>query len=143
MRLPLTLPPNFSLRPGDENEEVQSISSVDSVNTDAFVSDQVLTSSRMGDGSVFDTVLGIENRVVGIRDLVDQETLGIQIDRRLPTDILFGGQPNVGPNLDVTAIRIRRALKKVRQSMKGDAGNILLKDACRNQINERRTQTSS
>ena len=115
VRPPLTLPPNFSLRPGDENEEVQSISSVDSVNTDAVsVSDQVLTSSRMGDGSVFDNVLGTENRVAGIRDLVDQETLGIQIDRRLPTDILFGGQPNVGPNLDAAkeAIRIRRALEE-------------------------------
>ena len=115
VRPPLTLPPNFTLRPGDEEAEQSSDKVVASIKTDAVsVSDQVLTSSRSGDGSIFDTVLGTEYRVAGIRDIVDEETLGIQIDRRLPTDILFGGQPNVGPNLDATkeAIRIRRALEE-------------------------------
>lgn len=117
VRPPLTLPPNFTLRPGDETAETDTANSqvVASIKTDAVsVSDQVLTSSRISDGSIFDAVLGTDKRLPSIRDLVDEETLGIQIDRRLPTDILFGGKPNVGPNLNATkeAIRIRRALEQ-------------------------------
>ncbi len=115
VRPPLTLPPNFSLRPGDEEDETQVSASTETASTDAVsISDQLLTSSRKGDGSFFDKVLGTDERIAGIRDIVDTETLGIQIDRRLPTDILFGGQPNVGPNLNATleAIRIRRALEE-------------------------------
>lgn len=114
VRPPLTLPPNFNLRPGNE-EETEGTVSTGVVKTDAVsISNQVLTASRTTDGSLFDAVLGTGERVQGIRQIVDEETLGIQIDRRLPTDILFGGQPNIGPNLDAAqeAIRIRRALEE-------------------------------
>lgn len=115
VRPPLTLPPNFSLRPSDEDNAQDDNLASNSLGTDAVsISDQLLTESRTGDGSIFDNVLGTGERMAGIRDIIDAETLGIQIDRRLPTDLLFGGQPNVGPNLNATleAIRIRRALEE-------------------------------
>ena len=114
VRPPLTLPPNFNLRPNNDVETVSEATEA-SIKTDAIsVSDQVLTASRTYDGSTFDTVLGTDQRITNIRIIVDEETLGIQIDNRVPTDILFGGQPNVGPNLDAVreTIRIRRALEE-------------------------------
>ena len=121
VRPPLTLPPNFSLRPGQEDDEAPAVSA-NAVKTDAVsISNQVLTASRTSDGSFFDAILGTDKRVDGIRQIVDEETLGIQIDRRVPTEILFGGQPNVGPNLDAAreAIRIRRALESGKPVTEG------------------------
>jgi hypothetical protein len=112
VRPPLTLPPGFARRPGDEEDEQRQTTRVTSITGDAVtVSDQVLTSARAADGSIFDAVLGTDDRLADIRNIIDTETLGIQIDRRLPVDILFGGTPNVGPNLNAFEEdrRIRRA----------------------------------
>ena len=38
-----------------------------------------------------------------IRTKVDEETYGVQIEKRLPLQILFGGLPDVGPVLDKMA----------------------------------------
>ena len=109
VRPPLTLPPNFNLNPENDTAEAP-VSSTDAVS----VSTRVLTNNASTDASVFDTLLGTENRVAGIRELVNEETYGIQLERRLPIEIIFGGQPNVGPNLDSTkeALRLREAFEK-------------------------------
>ncbi|MCE2516822.1 MAG: DUF3035 domain-containing protein [Alphaproteobacteria bacterium] len=108
VRPPLTLPPNFALRPGDEDDAVAPVSGTDAVST----SDKVLTRANRADASKFDALFGTDQRVANIREIVDEETLGVQIERRIPIQVLFGGTPNVGPNLNSVeeAIRIRRAL---------------------------------
>ena len=35
-----------------------------------------------------------------VRSRIDEETAGIQIERRLPLQIIFGGVPQVGPVLN-------------------------------------------
>ena len=118
VRPPLTLPPNFSLRPATDpaNAETDSAALTAPVSgTDAVsVSDQSLTQAARADGSAFDVLFGTGNRLENIRELVDEETYGIQIERRLPLEVIFGGQPNVGPNLDAAAeaLRIRKALEE-------------------------------
>jgi hypothetical protein len=112
VRPPLTLPPNFALRPQDEEGGITSaparVSGVDAVST----SDQILTKSGQGDASAFDALFNTDERLADIRNIIDEETLGIQLEKRIPVTILFGGQPNVGPNLNSfdEALRIRRAL---------------------------------
>jgi hypothetical protein len=118
VRPPLTLPPNFSLRPATDpaNAETDSAALTAPVSgTDAVsVSDQSLTQAARADGSAFDALFGTGDRLENIRELVDEETYGIQIERRLPLEVIFGGQPNVGPNLDAAAeaLRIRKALEE-------------------------------
>ena len=98
---PLTLPPNFTLRPSDE-ETVQNT---------LVTSEELLGSSSSANASVFDTLFGTGEAVSGIREIVDEETLGIQIERRIPLDILFGRTSNVGPTLDSEGetLRIRKS----------------------------------
>ena len=118
VRPPLTLPPNFTLRPSTDAESAEAgaeTASAPVTGTDAVsVSDQSLTQAARADGSAFDALFGTSARFENIRQLVDDETYGIQIERRLPLEIIFGGQPNVGPNLDAAAeaLRIRQALEK-------------------------------
>lgn len=109
VRPPLTLPPNFQLSPENDTEIAPNTGS-DAVST----AEKLLTASTDGDASIFDGVFGTDQRISNIRQLVDEETLGIQIERRLPIEILFGGQPNVGPNLNAAAeaLRIRKALAR-------------------------------
>ena len=38
-----------------------------------------------------------------IRTKVDEETYGVQLEKRLPLQILFGGLPDIGPVLDKMA----------------------------------------
>ena len=46
-----------------------------------------------------------------IRTKIDEETYGIQLEKRLPLQTLFGGLPDVGPVLDTMAedLRLRKA----------------------------------
>ena len=108
VRPPLTLPPSFNLRPGDDD-------AASPVRNDAVsVVDQALTGSASASAVGFDALFDFSQIEPDIRTKIDEETIGIQIERRLPVQILFGGQPNVGPNLvsDSEALRIRRALSE-------------------------------
>ena len=109
VRPPLTLPPNFTLSPDTEIAEAP-VSSTDAIS----VSDRVLTDNAEADAGIFDDLFGTDERIADIRQLVDEETLGIQLERRLPLSVIFGGQPNIGPNLNSTkeAIRLRDAFEK-------------------------------
>jgi len=111
VRPPLTLPPNFTLRPGDEETEAATAPTVASGAISQ--TDQVFTSTARTDASSFETLFGTDEIEPDIRQKIDEETLGVQLDRRLPIQILFGGQPNVGPNLSAAqeAERIRRAIE--------------------------------
>ena len=105
VRPPLTVPPNFSLDPVEDEATTQA--PADAVT----VSGAVLTGGDRTTASGFDGLFGLDRIRPGIRTTVDEETLGIQYDSRLPVHVLFGGQPNVGPTLspEAEAIRIRDA----------------------------------
>lgn len=111
VRPPLTLPPNFNLRPGDEEVETSVAAAIASDSMGQ--TDQVFTSSARANASSYDALFGTGELDPEIRQKVDEETLGVQLDRRLPIQILFGGQPNVGPNLSAAqeAERIRKAIE--------------------------------
>lgn len=108
VRPPLTLPPNFNLRPDDD------LAAEPARNDAVSVTDQVLTQSATAQVSGLDSLFGLNEAEPDIRTTIDEETIGIQIEKRLPIQILFGGQPNVGPNLvaEDEALRIRRALSE-------------------------------
>ena len=42
---------------------------------------------------------------------VDEETYGVQLEKRLPLQILFGGLPDVGPVLDKMGRRLKASQK--------------------------------
>jgi hypothetical protein len=108
VRAPLTLPPNFDLRPSEDQ-------TVEATRNDAVsITDQVLTRSASTQAVGFDSLFAFDEIVDDIRTLVDEETIGVQIEKRLPVHVLFGGQPNVGPNLvaDEETRRIRRAISE-------------------------------
>jgi len=115
IRPPLTLPPNFSLRPGDVNDEEIASGQVSNTQIDnsAITQSRALLTTSSADASNFDELFGTDQAIENIRAIVDEETLGIQLDSRIPLEQLFGGKPEVGPDLnaEAEAFRIRQAIK--------------------------------
>jgi hypothetical protein len=116
IRPPLTLPPNFTLRPNDDNDD--ETASVSRANTQASVSaigqsQKLFGTNDSANASSFEELFGTDQIIPNIRNIIDEETLGIQLDRRVPLEQIFGGQPEVGPDLDAAAeaYRIRQAIK--------------------------------
>lgn len=114
IRPPLTLPPNFTLRPNDDNDAA----SANLANAQAGVSaigqsQSLLGTNNSANASSFEELFGTDQIIPNIRNIIDEETLGIQLDRRVPLEQIFGGQPEVGPDLDAAAeaYRIRQAIK--------------------------------
>ena len=118
IRPPLTLPPNFSLRPGDDADTANDTATQTLANAQANISaigqsQNLIGTSDSADASSFEELFGTDQIIPDIRNIVDKETLGIQLDRRVPLEQIFGGQPEVGPDLDAAAeaYRIRQAIK--------------------------------
>ncbi len=115
IRPPLTLPPNFSLRPGDVNDEDIASGQAANLQIDnsAVTQSRALFATSSADASNFDELFGTDQAIENIRAIVDEETLGIQLDKRVPLEELFGGKPEVGPDLnaEAEAFRIRQAIK--------------------------------
>ena len=72
----------------------------------------VVGSSEGGYEALFDFASVPDN----IRETVDEETYGIQFERRLPIQMLFGGLPDIGPVLDQFA-EDQRLRKNLREGM--------------------------
>ena len=62
-----------------------------------------------------------------IRERVDEETYGIQLERRVPLQLIFGGLPNIGPILDKVA-EDQRIRKNLREGLLPTDGDILATD---------------
>ena len=109
VRPPLTLPPNFAVRPNAEGDDIAPPPSVIEAVEQA---EQVLGTTPTQTASDFDALFGTHRIVPNIRTLIDEETLGLQLDSRIPIQELFGGAPEIGPDLDAgrEAYRIRRAI---------------------------------
>ena len=115
-RPPLTLPPDFSLRPipGEGGNNGNQAGGAETIDVSAQgLTDQLLTDKKRADASAFDDLFGTDRIVPGIRERIDSETLGVQLEQRVPAELLFGGVPDIGPALDANAeaIRIRQAIK--------------------------------
>ncbi len=108
VRPPLSLPPGFSDRPEDIVKQAERKGADAQSSTEKLL--EVSSSSESGFASLFDFSAVPSN----IRTKVDEETYGIQIEKRLPLQMLFGGVPNVGPVLDKMgeATRLRKAQMK-------------------------------
>ena len=109
VRPPLTLPPNFAVRPNADGDDIAPPPSVIEAVEQA---EQILGTTPTQTASDFDALFGTHRIVPNIRRLIDEETLGLQLDSRIPIQELFGGAPEIGPDLDAgrEAYRIRRAI---------------------------------
>ena len=108
VRPPLSLPPGFADRPEDILAKDKKATGVDA-ETSAQTVLAVGNSASNGFEQLFDFSVVPD----GIRDKVDAETYGIQLENRFPYQQLFGGLPNIGPVLDKMAEDAR--LRKARQ----------------------------
>ena len=104
VRPPLSLPPGFS----DTAENI--IQKSETSQSDAQSQTARLFSGNNADNSGFVGLFDFSSIPDDIRSKVDEETYGVQLEKRLPLQILFGGLPDVGPVLDKMAedSRLRR-----------------------------------
>ena len=112
VRPPLSLPPGFAEKPED------ILAASEPVTTDAKSSAAQLLgfTQRSGTGvdmTKFDSLFDFSGVPDDIRRKIDEETYGVQLEKRLPLQTLFGGLPEVGPMLDKMAedVRLRQARK--------------------------------
>jgi len=105
VRAPLSLPPGF----GDSPEDIMKSSRTSGVTAQASTAN--LLSSQTVEGSEFTSLFDFSGVPDDIRTKVDEETYGIQLEKRLPLQKLFGGVADVGPVLDKMAedLRLRKA----------------------------------
>jgi hypothetical protein len=106
VRPPLSLPPGFS----DTAENI--IKKAENNFGDAQSQTIKLLGASNVKNSGFAGLFDFTSVPDDIRTKIDEETYGIQLERRLPLQTLFGGLPDVGPVLDKMAEDMR--LRKVR-----------------------------
>ena len=97
VRPPLSLPPGFS-ETADNIIEKSETSKGDAQSQTA----ELLGANNV-ENSGFTGLFDFSSVPDDIRTKVDEETYGVQLEKRLPLQILFGGLPDVGPVLDKMA----------------------------------------
>ncbi len=104
VRPPLSLPPGFS----DTAENI--IQKGETGQGDSQSQTAKLLGANNIENSSFTGLFDFSSVPNDIRTKVDEETYGVQLEKRLPLQILFGGLPDVGPVLDKMAedSRLRR-----------------------------------
>ncbi len=95
VRPPLSLPPGFSARPSQDTV-AQTAAAAPTAASQA----SALLQTRNGNAEGFEQVFNFSAIEEDIRSRIDEETAGIQVERRLPLQIIFGGVPTVGPVLN-------------------------------------------
>ena len=104
VRPPLSLPPGFS----ETAENI--IQKSETSQGDAQSQTAKLLGANDVESTGFTGLFDFSSVPDDIRTIVDEETYGVQLEKRLPLQILFGGLPDVGPVLDKMAedSRLRR-----------------------------------
>jgi hypothetical protein len=105
VRPPLSLPPGFS----DSAKNI--IEMAETNEGDAQTQTAKLLDTNNVESSGFDGLFDFSSVPDDIRTKIDEETYGIQLEKRLPLQTLFGGLPDVGPVLDKMGedLRLRKA----------------------------------
>ena len=105
VRPPLSLPPAFSSRPTGKDSDTAAVAASNALERSTRIFNQ-----RGANADNFNELFAFEQIEEDIRAKVDEETVGIRFERRLPFQIVFGDLPNVGPVVDKMAedARIRR-----------------------------------
>lgn len=125
VRPPLSLPPGFADRPEDIREsEALAAVGLDSQSQ----AQQVLGSSIDSTVTGYDQVFNFAAVPANIRELVDEETYGIQFERRMPLERLFGSLPDIGPVLD-KMVEDQRLRKNRNDGLLPSEGDITATDA--------------
>ena len=97
VRPPLSLPPGFS-ETADNIIEKSETSKGDAQSQTAK-----LRGANNVENSSFNGLFDFSSVPDDIRTIVDEETYGVQLEKRLPLQILFGGLHDAGPVLDKMA----------------------------------------
>ena len=108
VRPPLSLPPGFTDRPEDILARDKKATGVN-----AETSAEAMLAVGSSVSIDFEQLFDFSDVPDDIRAKVDAETYGIQLEKRLPLQQLFGGLPDIGPVLDKMAEDAR--LRKARQ----------------------------
>ena len=109
VRPPLSLPPDFTLRPNADNIN-QLAAAPRAVETAKLLLERDIASVEG-----YDALFGLDQIDPNIRAVVDEETAGIRFERRLPIQVLFGDLPDVGPILDQMAEDRRLRTNKLQE----------------------------
>ena len=104
VRPPLSLPPGFS----DTAESIIEKSETSEI--DAKSQTAKLLEANNVENTGFTRLFDFSSVPNDIRTKIDEETYGVQLEKRLPLQVLFGGLPDVGPVLDKMAedLRLRK-----------------------------------
>ena len=115
VRPPLSLPPGFS----DTAQNI--IEKTETNRGDAQSQTAALLEAENVEDSGFSGLFDFSSVPDDIRIKVDEETYGVQLEKRLPLQTLFGGLPDVGPVLDTMAedLRLRKARLKGQAPTEG------------------------
>ena len=111
VRPPLSLPPGFTDRPEDILAKDEKVTGVDAETS----AEAILAVGKSASGD-FEQLFDFSDVPDDIRAKVDAETYGIQLENRLPIQLLFGDLPDIGPVLDKMAedARLRKARRDGR-----------------------------
>ena len=134
VRPPLSLPPNFFASSTQLTENTPAAPAA-ATSSDSPIDARSMATTTLGarEGQVAGSYAQIFDfsAVPGnIREIVDEETYGIQFERRIPLQILFGGLPDIGPVLDKFAEdqRLRRTLREGQSATQGGTPAVDLLD---------------
>jgi len=121
VRPPLSLPPGFAKTP----DELRS--DEDSAALDARTQAGDLLGAGTAQAGGYDALFDFGSIPENVREIVDQETYGIQFEKRLPLQVVFGGLGKVGPVLDKIA-EDRRLRQNLREGLLPTDGEIMATD---------------
>ena len=116
VRPPLSLPPGFS----DTAENI--IQKSETSQGDAQSQTAKLLGANKVENSGFTELFDFSSVPDDIRTKVDEETYGVQLEKRLPLQILFGGLPDVGPVLDKMAEDSRLRRNRIKEMAPTEGG---------------------
>ena len=116
VRPPLSLPPGFS----DTAENI--IQKSETNQGDAQSQTAKLLGANKVENSGFTELFDFSSVPDDIRTKVDEETYGVQLEKRLPLQILFGGLPDVGPVLDKMAEDSRLRRNRIKEMAPTEGG---------------------